>query len=109
MFIDIFQELLAENSLNKKQFAEKSGIPYPTVIGWTNLNRLPDYTALKKIADFFRCSADVLLERGENDAYTPPLTTDEQRLLVSYRNADAETQKALLRIAEKASGEQTNN
>ncbi len=106
MFIDIFQELLAENSLNKKQFAEQSGIPYPTVIGWTNLNRLPDYTALKKIADFFRCSADVLLEREENDKYTPPLSADEQRLLLCYRSADAKTQQALLHIAERTGGEQ---
>lgn len=52
-FLDIFNDLLVENNLNRKQFAEQSGIPYTTVIGWTNLNRLPDYSAIIKIADFF--------------------------------------------------------
>lgn len=65
MFIDIFNELLEENELNRKQFSEKSGIPYTTVIAWTNLNRLPDYTALIKLADFFHCSIDFLAGRNE--------------------------------------------
>ncbi len=53
MFVEVFNDLLAENDMSKKKFSEQSGIPYPTIIGWTNLHRLPDYTALLKIADFF--------------------------------------------------------
>lgn len=62
-FLEIFNDLLSENGLNRKQFAELSGIPYTTVIGWTSLNRLPDYTALIKIADYFKCSVDYLAGR----------------------------------------------
>lgn len=107
MFIDIFNGLLTEQSLNRKQFAEKSGIPYPTVIGWTNLSRLPDYTALKKIADFFGCSADYLLERDEfSDEYSPlSLTTDEQQLLLAYKKADIKTRASILQLITKITQE----
>lgn len=64
-FIDIFYGLLEKHGLNRRKFAEKCGIPYPTVIGWTNQGRLPDFNAVKKLADFFGCSADFIL--GRND------------------------------------------
>lgn len=88
MFIDIFNDLLDERNLNRKQFAEQSGIPYTTVIGWTNLNRLPDYSALLKISDFFQCSVDYLVGRQNYYDYTPPtnsLSKQEQKLLINYR------------------------
>lgn len=88
MFTDRFNELLEENGLNRKQFAEKSGIPYTTVIGWTTLSRLPDYTALVKIADFFHCSLDYITERNdESDVIRTPFTVThaEQNLLYHFR------------------------
>ena len=88
MFIEIFNDLLAEKNINQKQFAEQSGIPYTTVIGWTNLNRLPDYTALIKIADFFQCSIDYLVGRQKYYDYDSSVTTlskQEQNLIFSYR------------------------
>ncbi len=88
MFIEIFNDLLAEKNINRKQFAEQSGIPYTTVIGWTNLNRLPDYTALIKIADFFQCSIDYLVGRQKYYDYDSSVTTlskQEQNLIFSYR------------------------
>lgn len=88
MFIEIFNDLLAEKNLNRKQFAEQSGIPYTTVIGWTNLNRLPDYTALIKIADFFQCSVDYLVGRQNCYDYAPSIISpskQEQKLLLNYR------------------------
>ena len=67
MFVDIFNDLLNESGLNKRQFAQLSGIPYSTVVGWTNLNRLPDFNALTRIADYFQCSVDYLMGREEKD------------------------------------------
>lgn len=92
MFIDVFSELLTERNLNRKQFAEKSGIPYTTVIGWTTLNRLPDYTALIKIADFFDCSLDFLTERNERHECrgTTEIKADERTLLKGYRRLRGE-------------------
>ncbi len=88
MFIDIFNDLLDERNLNRKQFAEQSGIPYTTVIGWTNLNRLPDYNALIKISDFFQCSVDYLVGRQNYYDYAPQsisMSKQEQKLISNYR------------------------
>lgn len=68
MFLDIFDRLLKENNLNKRQFALKSGIPYTTVDGFYKKGyeniRL---TTLKKIAEFFNVSLDYLVFGNEND------------------------------------------
>lgn len=62
-FLEVLNDLLNEEGISRWQFAERSGIPYTTVVGWTNLGRLPDFAALIKIADFFDCSVDYLMGR----------------------------------------------
>ncbi len=97
-FSDILYRLLRENGLNRKQFAERSGIPYPTVVGWTNLGRLPDFVALEKIADFFGCSVDYLMNRQDdvgNITVVRPLSEDETRLVEYYKRLDARQQQAV--------------
>jgi transcriptional regulator with XRE-family HTH domain len=90
--------------LNRKQFAEQSGIPYPTVIGWTNLNRLPDYNALIKIADFFACSIDYLVGR-EDDFDTihmqAQISAEEQMLLSNYQKLSTENKQIVEKLTEK--------
>ncbi len=101
MFIDIFNDLLDEHKLNRKQFAEQSGIPYTTVIGWTNLNRLPDYTALIKIADFFHCSIDYLTERQDDygNVYTSiEVSKVEQTLLKNFRKLQSENKELTIKL-----------
>lgn len=94
-FLKIFYELLDEKGLNKRQFAEKSGIPYPTVIGWTNQGRLPDFSALGKIADCFGCTVDYLLGR-EDDGLDIPFDVedykaDSQKMPKKWIDADGLT------------------
>ena len=101
MFVEIFNDLLEERNLNRKQFAEQSGIPYTTVIGWTKLNRLPDYTALIKIADFFQCSIDYLVGRQDNyevDYSFPEVTNSEQTLIKNFRKLDSENKELVSKI-----------
>lgn len=102
MFVEIFNELLAEYDLNKKQFSEQSGIPYPTIIGWTNLNRLPDYTALLKVADFFHCSVDYLMGR-QDDLGSPSYLGDEMlsiehTLISNYRKLNSENKELIFKL-----------
>lgn len=95
-FTDIFNELLAENELNRKQFAEKCKIPYTTVAGWTNLGRLPDFTALIKLADFFGCSIDYLAGRQGNYEYVSVSTEEalaEQELIKNFRKLSGENKE----------------
>lgn len=104
MFVEIFNDLLQECGLNRKQFAEQSGIPYTTVVGWTKLNRLPDYGALIKIADFFRCSIDYLT--GREDEYgrlhqVDDIFAEERKLLRNFRAMSAEDKDLLLKLSYK--------
>lgn len=103
MFIEIFSELLAENGLNRKQFAEKSGIPYTTVSGWATQNRLPDYTALIKIADFFNCSTDFLTGRQDdygNNFYSGEIAPQEKAMLNNFRKLDNENKQLILKLSQ---------
>lgn len=106
MFSEVFTELLSERELNKKQFAERSGIPYTTVVGWTKLGRLPDFTALVKIADFFNCSVDYLTGRQEIYDYgSAPLIQQvaEQELIKNYRKLSDENRELVSSIAKNLS------
>ena len=101
MFVELFNDLLEERNLNRRQFAELSGIPYTTVIGWTRLNRLPDYTALIKIADFFQCSIDYLTGRQDSfsNAYSSTgLTHREQKLIKNFRKLDTENKELITKL-----------
>ena len=105
-FLEIFNDLLEEHRLNRKQFAEKSGIPYTTVMGWTNLNRLPDYTALIKIADYFQCSIDFLVGRQDESGYDithDAYSSREQMLLKNYRKLNAENKELVLQLIKNLS------
>lgn len=102
-FLSVFNDLLAERGLNRKQFADQSGIPYPTVIGWTNLKRLPDYDALLHTADFFSCSLDYLTGRegfGEDNTISER-SADEFRLIAAYRDCDEKDRKLILSISNR--------
>ncbi|MDE5756788.1 MAG: helix-turn-helix domain-containing protein [Clostridia bacterium] len=106
MFVELFNDLLEERNLNRKQFAEQSGIPYTTVIGWTKLNRLPDYTALIKIADFFQCSIDYLTGRQDNfgNVYSSvEVSQSEQNLLKNFRNLDSENKELIFKLTNNLS------
>ena len=101
MFIEVLNELLEEHELNRKQFSEKSGIPYTTVIGWTKLNRLPDYTALIKIADFFNCSIDYLVGRQDDfgSIYSSvEVSHTEQTLLKNFRKLNSENRELIIKL-----------
>lgn len=108
MFTDVFNELLDEHNFNRKQFAARSGIPYTTVIGWTTLNRLPDYTALIKIADFFDCSIDFLTERSvkyESDGVQVDITAAEMDLLKKIRRLRGDNRELVVKLATVLSDE----
>lgn len=105
-FIETFNDLLAETGLNRKQFAEKCGVPYTTVIGWTSLNRLPDFTALIKIADFFSCSIDYLTGRQtkiESTVYPDKIPAKESTLLKHFRNLNPDNKDLVIKLVQNLS------
>ena len=103
-FVERLTELLAEKGLNRKQFAEKCGIPYTTVIGWTTLNRLPDYSSLIRIADFFDCSIDYIVGRqneyevaNDGDVYL----ARKKALLDGYDKLERDDKELIMNLIEK--------
>lgn len=101
MFTETFNELLEEHGLNRKQFADKSGIPYTTVIGWTTLGRLPDYTAMCRIADFFGCSLDYVAGRhGEYDdgRNAVNVSAAERKLISKYRKLRTDDKELVIKL-----------
>ena len=90
MFKDILLDLMAEKGINQRQLSVGAQIPPTTISGWINANRLPDYSALIKLAVYFDVSADYLLglsdEFSSSISIPEPLAWNETELLGSYRS-----------------------
>ena len=54
--------LRTARNLSQVQLAERLGVTKQSVSNWENNNILPSVDMLKKIAQFFSCSTDYLLE-----------------------------------------------
>ncbi len=91
MFKTIILDLMNEKGLNSAELSKISGIPYTTIRGWINANKLPDYFTLIKLSDFFQVSTDYLLGREDDlgnvkiPDVSPVLSNDENDLLRFYR------------------------
>lgn len=103
-FLEIFNDLLKDNDLNRKKFSAECNIPYTTVVGWTTLGRLPDYTSLIKIADYFDCSLDYLTGRHQKYEVSDETsaTAERNRKLLSAFNAlDDDGKELVYKLAKK--------
>ncbi len=63
MLGDRIKELRTEKDIFQQQLADKLGVSKSTVAMWETNKREPDIGILNKLADFFNCSIDYLLER----------------------------------------------
>lgn len=121
MFKDKLKELLKVEGINQKILAERADIPRTTISGWLNFDRLPDFNALKKLSLYFNVSANyllgledewgnVVLNTGDingsnntinchnviNSKFAPvPQTTEEEQLIVKYRQASDSIKEAV--------------
>jgi len=64
-FIDVFQELLDENSLTIKSFARKINMHWSVLYAYKNNNYLPSLSTAVKIANYFNCSLNYLMGLDE--------------------------------------------
>lgn len=61
------KEKLKEDNLKVRVFAQESNIPYPTANKMINAIQLnPDFKNILKIADYFNCTIEAMLERENN-------------------------------------------
>ena len=73
MLGDRIKILRLSNKMSQVELANKLGVSKQSVSNWENDNIMPSVDMLKKIAEFFQCSADYLLELDERGKLT--LTT----------------------------------
>lgn len=106
MFIERLKEVIFEKCNNsQKEFSVKTGIPESTVCHWLTRNIKPTYVQIIKICDVFQISADYLLGResdntGNVEIVGEVLTTDERKILDSYRRLNADGKTAFLSMTE---------
>lgn len=65
-------ELLLENKMTHKEFAEKLNVHKGTISNWTTDRRFPDRDMLLKISDVFNVTVDYLI--GADSKYDDPIT-----------------------------------
>lgn len=62
---EILDELIQENNLERKAFAEHIGISESRITDYIRNGKFPTVENIIKIADYFHCSTDFLLGREE--------------------------------------------
>ncbi len=63
------KKLRIAKHLNQVQLAEYLGVTKQSISNWENNNILPSIDMLKKMAQFFHCSTDYLLELNTNKVF----------------------------------------
>ena len=73
------RDLRIAKNLSQVQLADRLGVTKQSVSNWENNNILPSVDMLKRIADYFHCSTDYLLEMEEGKVYieTTHLTLEQ--------------------------------
>ena len=66
MLGDQIKKLRIAKQINQVQLAQHLGVTKQSISNWENNNILPSIDILKKIAQFFNCSTDYLLELDTN-------------------------------------------
>ena len=89
------KELRSEKELLQKDLAQKIHVAANTLSQFENGKANPSYEVLIALADFFEVSTDYLLGREDDfgnvsiQSNEPALSTEEQRLLDTFRKLNA--------------------
>lgn len=96
-FGEVFKELRKERGLTQEQLADALRITKQAVSHYERGTREPKNQEMyEAIADFFNVDMNYLL--GHNAKTSQLLTDDEYRLILAYRQASAELQRAALAV-----------
>ena len=73
------RELRMSLGINQVEMAKTLSVSKQSISNWENNNILPSVDMLKRIADYFHCSTDYLLEMEEGKVYieTTHLTLEQ--------------------------------
>lgn len=102
MFIQRFQELLAETKTSKAKVADKTNIPLQTICNWFDRGSQPTADKIIKIADYFEVSTDYLLGRSNDIGIVEVqqnLTAEQIELLALFDKMSLQEKNQLLGFA----------
>lgn len=100
------RELREEKGLSQSALANEINTSQRNIGRWENGENEPTYSQLVKLSDFFECSIDYLIGREDDfgnvvlDNSEKQLSSDEQRLLSSFRKLTESERQKLLADAE---------
>ena len=61
-FSKMLQELMYEHRINQMQLSMEIGVKQSQISNWLNEKSLPGYYSLRQLANYFKISADQLLD-----------------------------------------------
>lgn len=109
------KEIRVRNGVSQQQAADALGICRSAYCNYEIGRRSPDFSVIKRLADFYRISLDAFNETEstdlndeidfQNDApkYLSELSKNERDLIVKFRLLDQDEKKSLLKkLAEKS-------
>ena len=105
------KELRQEINKSQYEISKEIGVARYTYANWEQERSEPSIDDLAKLANFFNCSIDYLVGREDEfgnlqqDNSSEPLSSDEQRLLRSFRLLGNVERRALLTTAESLSAQ----
>lgn len=103
MFAQRLKELIIEKNLTQKQLANETKIPTTSINNWINGKVEPNSKQLIVLANFFRCTTDMLLGR-ENDyglvEIKNELTPFQKKLIAVMNKLTTEDQYQVLGFAQ---------
>lgn len=95
-FLEKLDYLMNRDNLNKHTLAQKSGIPYTTIVGFYERSYgNTKLSTIQKLCDFFNVSLDYMARDEYSNPYDSPnaFSEDEISLIDQYRDLSPEGQQ----------------
>lgn len=103
-FLEKLDYLMVRDGLNKHTLAQKSGIPYTTIVGFYERGYgNTKLSTIEKLCGFFNVSLDYLMRDTYTNPYTSPdsFSAEEIRLIDAFRKAESKYKEIVLEMLEE--------
>ena len=93
-FSDVLRSLAENKGITQKKLAGDIGVPVSTIGGYFQGTSEPDLEMIKRLANYFECSVDLLA----GNISAPSQSLDEEMLLHIYRSMSKDRQQLYLEL-----------
>ncbi|MGL4606041.1 MAG: helix-turn-helix domain-containing protein [Eubacteriaceae bacterium] len=96
---DKIADLLNQNNITQKEMAQNLSMAPSTFNGYIKSTREPDYSTLKKIAEYFNVSCDFLLEfETQRSKKMTRSKISEKKILTLFKVLDESQQELIVEM-----------